>query len=74
MRYLHNRGQRKNPKALKGNLFYLSQEDLAKELKCTQGRISQMINNLLEEKLLGIWYRQPSKNHGYDYYIYRLNY
>jgi len=38
------------------------------------GRISVMINNLLEEKLLSIWYRQPSQNNRFDYYIYRLNY
>jgi DNA-binding MarR family transcriptional regulator len=74
MRYLHNKQQREDPKALKGNLFYFNQRDLAKEMGVTQGRISQMINNLLNEKLLGIWYRQPSQNNGFDYYIYRLNY
>ena len=74
MRYLHNKEQRENPKALKGNLFQFNQRDLAKDLDITQGRVSKMINNLLEEKLLGIWYRQPSHNNGYDYYIYRLNY
>lgn len=74
MRYLHNKQQREDKKALKGNLFQFNQRDLAKEMGLTQGRISVMINNLLEEKLLGIWYRQPSKNNGYDYYVYRLNY
>ena len=48
--------------------------DLANDLDVTQGRISQMIENLLDEKLLGIWYRQMSKNNGFDYNIYRLNY
>lgn len=74
MRYRHHKEQRENPKALKGNLFQFNQVELAKELGLTQGRISQMINNLLEEKLLGIWYRQPSKNNGFEYYIYRLIY
>lgn len=74
MRYLHNKQRREDPNALRGNLFYFRQKDLAKELGVTQGRISQMINNLLNEKLLSVWYRQPSKNHGFDFYIYRLNY
>ena len=74
MRYLHNKQQREDSKALKGNLFQFNQVDLAKDLGLTQGRISQMINNLLEEKLLSIWYRQPSQNNGFDFYVYRLNY
>ena len=74
MRYLHNKEQRENPKALKGNLFQFNQVDLAKDLDITQGRISQMIHNLLTELLLGVWYRQPSSNNGFDYNIYRLNY
>lgn len=74
MRYLHHKQQREDIKALKGNLFQLNQIDLAKELEVTQGRISQMINNLIDEKLLGIWYRQLSKNNGFEFNIYRLNY
>ena len=74
MRYLHHKQQRGDVKALKGNLFQINQIDLAKELGVTQGRISVMINNLLDEKLLSIWYRQPSKNNGFDFNIYRLNY
>lgn len=74
MRYLHNKEQRENPKALKGNLFQINQSDLAKDLGVTQGRISVMINNLLDEKLLSVWHRQPSKNNGFEYYVYRLNY
>lgn len=74
MRYLHHKEQRENPKALKGNLFQFNQVDLAKELGVTQGRISQMIDNLLDEKLLGIWYRYPSGNNGFEYNVYRLNY
>jgi len=74
MRYLHNKQQREDNKALKGNLFQINQVELAKELGLSRGRVTQMIQQLLQEKLLGIWYRQPSKNNGYDYNIYRLNY
>ena len=74
MRYLHHKEQRENPSALKGNLFQVNQTVLAKELGVTQGRISQMLENLIDEKLVGIWYRQPSKNNGFEYNIYRLIY
>ena len=74
MRYLQHKEQRENPKALKGNLFQMTQRDIAKDFGTTQGRISQMINNLLEEKLISIWYRQTSNNNGFDYYVYTLNY
>ena len=74
MRYLHHKQQREDQKTLKGNLFQFNQIDLAKSLGVTQGRISQMIENLLDEKLLSIWYRQESKNNGFYYNIYRLNY
>lgn len=74
MRYLHNKEQREEPKALKGNLFQINQVDLAEHFGVTQGRISQMIDNLLDEKLLSIWYRQESKNNGFIFNIYRLNY
>lgn len=74
MRYLHNKQQREDSKALKGNLFQINQDELAKDLGISQSRVSQMIHNLLFEKLISVWYRQPSKNNGFDYYIYRLNY
>lgn len=74
MRYLHNKEQRENPKALKGNILQINQIDLAKEFGVAQQRISLMINHLLDEKLLSIWYRGQSKNNGFDYYVYRLNY
>lgn len=74
MRYLHHKEQRENAKALKGNLFQINQTDLAEYLGVTQQRISDMISNLLDEKLLGIWYRQASKNNGFEYNVYRLNY
>ncbi|EPB8149642.1 hypothetical protein ACRTAH_002912 [Clostridium perfringens] len=74
MRYLHHKKQREDTGALKGNLFQINQVELAKDLGVTQQRISAMINNLLDEKLLSIWYRQKSKNNSFEYNIYRLNY
>ncbi|MGL5345714.1 MAG: hypothetical protein ACRDA3_00015 [Peptostreptococcaceae bacterium] len=74
MRYLQHKEQRENPKALKGNLFQMTQLDLAKGFGVAQPNISVMINNLLEEKLMSIWYRQTSNNNGFDYYVYTLNY
>lgn len=74
MRYLHHKEQRENPNALKGNLFQINQIELAKHLGVTQQRISDMISNLVDEKIIGIWYRQPSKNNGFEYNIYRLIY
>ena len=48
--------------------------DIAKEFGVTQQRVSQMINSLLEEKIISPYYFGKSKNNSYDYYIYRLNY
>ena len=74
MRYLHNKEQRENPRALKGNLFRINQEDLAKDLNVTQQRISAMISNLIDEKLLSIWYRGKKENSNFYYNVYLLNY
>ncbi|CEP43704.1 helix-turn-helix transcriptional regulator [Paraclostridium sordellii] len=74
IRYLHHKEQRENPKALKGNLFQMNQRDIATSFGVVQSRISEMINNLIEEKIMSIWYRQTSQNNGFDYYVYRLNY
>lgn len=74
MRYLHNKEQRENSKALKGNILQVNQTDLAKALGVTQQRISKMIESLLNEKIISIWYRGQSKNNGFEYYVYRLNY
>ena len=74
MRYLHHKEQREEPKALKGNLFQVNEVELAEPFGVTQQRISQMIINLVDEKLLSMWYRQESKNNGFIYNIYRLNY
>lgn len=74
MRYLHHKEQEQGIAVLKGNLFQCNQVRLAEYFNVTQQRISKMIDNLLEEKLLSIWYRQVSKNNGYEYNVYRLNY
>lgn len=74
MRYLQHKEQRENPKALKGNLFQMTQRDIAKAFGVDQQRISLMVNNLIDEKLMSIWYRQTSNNNGFDYYVYTLNY
>ena len=74
IRYLHHKAIREKTTKYKGNLFQVNQVILAEELGVTQGRISVMINNLLDEKLLSIWYRQKSKNNNFEYNIYRLNY
>jgi CTP-dependent riboflavin kinase len=54
-----------------GNIFTISQEDLAKDLDVSQPRISEMINNLIESKILEIW-EVKFNNNGYKYYTYRL--
>lgn len=74
MRYLQHVEQRSNPKASKGNLYQVTQSQLAKDLGVTQGRISQMIESLLAEKIISIWHREKSKNNGFEFNIYRLNY
>lgn len=74
MRYIHHKDQRINTKALKGNLLQVTQSELAKDLGVTQVRISQMIDSLLCEKIISIWHRQKSKNNGFEFNIYRLNY
>lgn len=73
MRYLHHKQQREGTTKLKGNLFQIDQRDLAKDLGTSQPNISTMIKNLLNEKLISIWYRGKSKNNQYDFNIYRLN-
>lgn len=74
MRYLHHRQQRFEETQLKGNLFQCNQIKIAEDLGITQGRVSQIINKLLEEHIITIWHRQPSKNNGFDFNIYRLCY
>ena len=74
MRYLHNKIQREDPKAEKGNILRINQEDIAKKLNISRERVTQMIKSLLEEKLLTIWYRAKKSNSMQFYNYYKLNY
>lgn len=76
MRYLHKEQVLKGQS--KGNIFQLNQEELAKKYYGNattenQGHMSEMINNLIECKILEIYEKQTSKNNNFEYNIYRLN-
>ena len=53
--------------------IYINQEGLANVLGIEQSRISQMIKNLLNEKLMSIDYRSKSSNNNFMYNVYLLN-
>lgn len=74
IRYKHSKQQREDLKALKGNLFQINQEELAKDLGISQGRISQMIDKLVNKKYLSIWYRGKKQNSPFYWNCYLLNY
>ena len=74
MRYIHHVKVREGSTYLRGNLLQINQTELAKDLGVTQGRISQMLENLLEEKIIGLWYREKSSKNSFSYNIYKLNY
>jgi hypothetical protein len=62
----------------KGNLFVMSQMDLARAYYGNgttenQSNISKMIKNLLDCHIIDIYDIHTSKNNGYEYYRYRLN-
>jgi hypothetical protein len=76
MRYLHKQQLLENK--TKGNLFCISQSDLAKQYYGNsttenQTHISKMIKNLLDCHIIDIYDIETSKNNGYEYYRYRLN-
>lgn len=56
----------------KGNILRINQEEIAKDLGVTQQRISEMIDGLLESKILDIWETKINDN-GFMYYTYKLN-
>lgn len=56
----------------KGNILRINQEELAKDLGITQQRVSDMIDGLLDTKILDIWETKINDN-GFMYYTYRLN-
>ena len=72
MKYLNKVTPPKRGQSL--NTIQVNQEDLARDLGVTQQRISEMIQNLLDEKLLSIDYRAKSRNTNFMYNVYLLNY
>lgn len=76
MRYLHKQQLLENK--TKGNLFTMTQSDLAKayygnSTTENQTHISKMIKNLLDCHIIDIYDIEQSKNNGFEYYRYRLN-
>jgi hypothetical protein len=76
IRYLHKQQLVENK--TKGNIFVMSQVDLAKayyknNTTENQANISKMIKNLIDCHIIDIYDIRTSKNNGYDYYRYRLN-
>ena len=76
IRRLHNM-QLKEHKT-NGNIFILSQSEIAKvyyknESTDNQSNISNMINNLIDCRLMDIYDIKSSKVNSFDYYCYRLN-
>ena len=76
MRFLHKQQLLENK--TKGNLFCISQSDLAKayygnSTTENQTHISKMIKNLLDCHIIDIYDINTSKNNQYEYYRYRLN-
>ena len=53
--------------------IYINQEGLANVLGIEQSRVSQMIKNLINEKLMSIDYRSKSSNNNFMYNVYLLN-
>lgn len=73
LKYLYNMELRKDPKKANDRIIRINQEELAKDLGVTQGRISQMIDSLRRDKILTSTYNQV-KNTGLEYCTYFLNY
>ena len=72
MRHLHNQEQRKkNPQTLKDNLFQISQIDIARDMGLSQGRISQMIINLIKENIIKCK-KSESINGGFNHNLYKF--
>lgn len=74
MRYLHNEQQRLGLAKHRGNLFQITQEELALKMGIHRERITVMINNLIKEDIVSIWYRGKLENSPCWYNVYRLNY
>ena len=74
MRGLHNEQQRLGIAKHKGNLFQITQEELAAKMGIHRERVTIMINNLIKEDVVSIWYRGKLENSPCWYNVYRLNY
>lgn len=74
LRYVNNKQQREGIGLKNGNLVRIEQNEIADKLNITQGRVSQIIDKLVEEKLMSIYETKKSSSNEFDYYIYRLYY
>lgn len=74
MRYLHNEQHRLGLAKHNGNLLQITQEELAVKMGIHRERVTVMINNLLKEEIISIWYRGKIENSPCWYNVYRLNY
>lgn len=69
MRYKHDMNIKENKSS--GNIFRINQQELADDLGVTQKNISEMVNGLIEAKILEIWEIKKNEQ-GFNYYTYRL--
>lgn len=74
MRGLHNEQQRLRIAKQNGNLFQITQEELATKMGIHRERVTIMINNLIKEDIISIWHRGKLENSPCWYNVYRLNY
>ena len=74
MRYLHHEEQRLGIATHNGNLFQITQEELASKIGIHRERVTVMINNLIKEDIISIWYKGKIENSPCWYNVYRLNY
>lgn len=56
------------------NALTINQDELARDLGITRERVTQMIQNLLDRRAISINYRAKSRNSGFMYNSYLLNY
>ena len=59
---------------LEPNTLQVNQDKLADDLGVDKSRVSQMIQNLIDEKLIQLYSRNKSKNNNFMYNTYLLNY
>ena len=76
MRYIQKQQQKESLNNYSGALFRMNQSDLAKfyygsDSATNKGHISEMIESLIESKILKIW-SIDKDDRGRDYYTYKL--